>query len=557
MMGMYKRQLLILKLNKVTLAAIFSIWKSTPMFYIYLSLYCFQGITSGSIDVWIYLHSFFLNTFTVVVLFLEFYIRYKQDQGNQYSLILRLISWILYVMILGYQQVYQTQVNYELFVYFLKHIQLLFNDLISFLYQWKLSQWIVLFLGFFWILYKARKKIFILLSVVILFFLSFHLEREDLDVRNKSSVSITQTKRVKTFLESIPEKSNIVFVILEGVSRKHLSTQRSNYIDFSLLEGSHFWIPMPHTSKSLFTWMTGQSQLFQTRLQLDNFLLEDSLPKQLQKKYNYQTFMIYTQSIYFEGMDRFFPKIFQTVWDKTTLEKEYGSLYSSFSWGMDDRVILAAQKKINLKSNDPLFVLFGLSQTHSPYFVAVNGLNSEWKSPSIRYKVALQEEVKVLDSIISYWKENSDRETVIIISADHGESFGEEGAHAHNYSLYNQETDVPFLFYFVKSGKIFSPKQGTSIDFKTTILSLLNQNKDQVHLDRRKLFFTPDYKLELFLKTWNSEIQKSWIISDKKYIYHSDRDQLLEMELDDSNRKQVIDVKLKEKLVKQILSETR
>lgn len=204
-----------------------------------------------------------------------------------------------------------------------------------------------------------------------------------------------------------------------------------------------------------------------------------------------------------------------------------------------------------------MFVLIGLSQTHSPYFVAANGLNSEWKSPSIRYKLALQEEVKVLDSIISYWKENSDRETVIIISADHGESFGEEGAHAHNYSLYNQETDVPFLFYFVKSGKIFSPKQGTSIDFKTTILSLLNQNKDQVHLDRRKLFFTPDYKLELFLKTWNSEIQKSWIISDKKYIYHSDRDQLLEMELDDSNRKQVIDVKLKEKLVKQILSETR
>ncbi|MCW7498695.1 sulfatase-like hydrolase/transferase [Leptospira soteropolitanensis] len=524
------------------------------MFFIYLSLYCFQGLFSGAIGVWVYFHGFFLNTFTVVVLILEIYLRNKQIQGIKYSLILRVILWTLYLILLGYQQVYQTSVNFELFLYFFKHIRLLSTDIIGFLYQWKLSQWIVLFIGFYWILNKNRKKIFISLSVVILFFLSFISENEELDVSKYLPVSLSQAKRVKSVLESIHDKPNIVFVLLEGVSRKHLSTQTSKYINFSLLEGAHFWIPMPHTSKSLFTWMTGQSQLNLSRLNIDKSILESSFPVLLHRDHNYQTIMIYTQSIYFEGMESFFPKIFQSVWDKTTLEKEYGSLYSSFSWGMDDRVILSAQKRMIQKTNSPIFVLVGLSQTHSPYFISKNRSESEWKSPSFRYKVALQEEVKVIDSIISYWKEHSSRETVVILSADHGESFGEEGAHAHNYSLYNQETDVPFLLYFVKSGEIYRPKKGSSVDFKTTILGLLDEDKDQVHLDQSKNFFSADYKLNLFSKTWNSEIQKSWITLDKKYIYHSDRDQLLEMDLDDRNRKQVTDVRLKDKLVNQIIS---
>lgn len=32
--------------------------------------------------------------------------------------------------------------------------------------------------------------------------------------------------------------------------------------------------------------------------------------------------MIYTQSIYLEGMEQFFPKIFQTIVDKSILEKD-------------------------------------------------------------------------------------------------------------------------------------------------------------------------------------------------------------------------------------------
>lgn len=552
-----KRQLSILKLNKFKYSEVFLNWENIPLFYNYLFLYFFQGLHSYSLGVWFYFHGLFLNAFTIFVLVLEIYLKYKQVHRNLLNKIFRSTIWSLYVILIVYQQVYQTAVNFELFIYFFNHIELLITDLIGFLYQWKLSQWFLLLLGFYWILFTTRKKILIPLSVVILFFLSYHSEMEGLDVSNPSPLSNLQSKRVKTVLSSIPEKPNIVFVILEGVSRKQLAIQTSKYIDFSVLNGSHFWIPMPHTSKSLFTWMTGQPQLNQTRIQLEEYLLESSLPVQLEKNHNYQTIMIYTQSIYFEGMEKFFPRIFQTVLDKTILEKEYGSLYSSFSWGMDDRVILAAQRKINLKTNSPLFILIGLSQTHSPYFVSTQGSDSQWISPSVRHKVSLGEEVKVLDSLISFWKENVDRETLLIIAADHGESFGEEGAHAHNYSLYNQETDVPFLFYFLKSSQIYIPKLGSSVDFKTTILSLLNSIQNQENSMQENNFFVPNYELSLFLKTWNSEIQKSLITSDKKYIYHSDRDQLFQMDHDDNIRKQVFDVHLKQKVVNQIYTGIR
>ncbi|EOQ95157.1 arylsulfatase [Leptospira wolbachii serovar Codice str. CDC] len=528
------------------------------MFFLYLFLYCFHGSISISIGAWNYFHGILITTFTFIVLVLELFLKHKQEKQKHINTSFRLGLWTLYVIVIGYEEVYQTALTFDILIYFFKHASLLYADFFSFIYQWKLRQWIVLGFGFYLIFSNARKQSLIAFSVAIFLILtsSFYSEWKETNTYQYKMVS-PQVKRGKTVLESIPDTPNLVFVLLEGVSRKQLSSLQSRYIDFSILEGSHFWIPMPHTSKSLFTWMTGESQLNHSRLQVDDSLMDLSFPMQLQKRHNYRTFMIYTQSIYFEGMDRFFPKIFQFVFDKTYLEKQFGSLYSSFSWGMDDRVVLSALKQINDTKNHPSFVLIGLSQTHSPYFVFNESSNNQWKSPLVRYEASLKEEIEVLDSIITYWKENSNRETVLILSADHGESFGEEGAHAHNYSLYNQETDVPFLLYFIKSGQVYQPKQGSSVDFKETILTVLDTDHKQRIDHLKSNFFHSNYEPNLILKTWNSEIQKSWITKDKKYIYHSDRDQLLQMDWMDGNRIPITDVRLKQHVLKQIYSGIR
>ncbi|MBM9592442.1 sulfatase-like hydrolase/transferase [Leptospira sp. 201903075] len=524
--------------------------------------YFLYGFISFSFGVWIFFHGVFITLFSILVLLIDFFLDHNWNKNFKLNTIFRLVLWTLFVMAFSYQEVYQTALTLDLLIYFFQHISLLYSDLFNFLLEWKLIQWMALGIGFYLIVWnpeKEQKRHWFLLSfglLLLVFLRSGSWMNPDLSW-NQNQKAPNNVQRVKSNLESISGKPNLVLVLLEGVPRKHLVKIKSRYINFSNLEGSHFWIPMPHTSKSLFTWMTGISQLNHTRLQLDGSVMESNLPKQLERTHNYHTSMIYTQSIFFEGMDQFFPKIFQTVWEKGDLEKRYGGLYPSFSWGMDDRVVLPALKQTSDFSKQPLFVLIGLSQTHSPYFVSNEKSRVSFRSPLDRYMVSLEEEVEVLDSIISYWKENSSRETVLILSADHGESFGEEGAHAHNYSLYNQETDVPFLLYFIKSGQLYIPKLGTSVDFKDTILSLLETHSNQKEEILKSNFFSPDYSPNLVLKTWNSEIQKSWITEGKKYIYHSDRDLLIETDFMEEKRVPITNSLLKKKVLDEIYSNIR
>lgn len=557
MMENKKRRQLILKLDKEKLIN----WKSfvqsenSPMTLLYLLLYFFQGPIILSFGVWIYFHGLCVTLLAVLSVGLDFYLNQNQKDKRLLKIMIRVFLWFLFLVVLGYQEVYQTALTFEIVFYFLNHINHLYSDIQNFFYQWQVWQWITLGMGFFVLFFKNRKIVTYILLFGLIFVLVLRFDSE----RKKTSSHLNtntnqQISRGKNFLESISGRPNIVLVMLEGVGRKHLVKTKSNYIDFSVLQDSHFWIPMPHTSKSIFTWLTGDSQLQTTRLTFNDSLLQLNLPKQLENLYGYETFMIYTQSLYFEGMDRFFPQIFQTVRDKSYLEEKYGKLYPTFSWGMDDRVVLSAMKQMFGAEKKPLFVLIGFSQTHSPYFVTNENSQSRWDSPLIRYEASLREELAVIDSIISFWKDNSSRETVLILTADHGESFGEEGAHAHNYSLYNQETDVPFLLYFIKSGQIYVPKLGTSVDFKDTILHLLETNSGKIKNNLEADFFHPNYQPNLFLKTWNSEIQKSWVIKDKKYIYHSDRDQLIQMDWSEKKRVPVTDSSLKQKIKNQIYS---
>lgn len=557
MMENKKRHLLILKLDKEKLIN----WKSfvqsenSPMTLLYLLLYFFQGPIIFSFGGWVYFHGLCVTLLTVVTLSLDFYLIQTQKDKRLLKIMIRFFLWVFFLVVLGYQEVYQTALTFEIVFYFLNHIDHLYSDILNFFYQWQVWQWITLGMGFLVLFFKNRKIVTYVLLFGLIFVLVLRFDSE----RKKTSIHLNtntnqQISRGKNFLESIPGRPNFVLVMLEGVGRKHLVKTKSNYIDFSVLQDSHFWIPMPHTSKSIFTWLTGDSQLQTTRLSFNDSLLQLNLPKQLENLYGYETFMIYTQSLYFEGMDHFFPQIFQTVKDKSYLEEKYGKLYPTFSWGMDDRVVLSAMKQMFGAEKKPLFVLIGLSQTHSPYFVANENSQSQWDSPLIRYEASLREELAVIDSIISYWKDNSSRDTVLILTADHGESFGEEGAHAHNYSLYNQETDVPFLLYFIKSGQIYVPKLGTSVDFKDTILHLLETDSGKTKNNLEANFFHPNYQPNLFLKTWNSEIQKSWVIKDKKYIYHSDRDQLIQMDWSEKQRVPITDSRLKQKIKNQIYS---
>ncbi|WP_083929974.1 sulfatase-like hydrolase/transferase [Leptospira yanagawae] len=535
-----KKQVFNLKLNDLKTKLLSPKYRLLQ-FVLVLFLFHFPG--EWTWKSWRFYHSSFIQILFGFYCLTEYLLISKESRISVFSHYFRTSLYCLLVVCLNYQWIFQTEIRFSLVTYAFVHSKDLLFDIVSFIVLWQP----VHNFPFLYLLVNQVSKILnshirfgfsLSIYFLILWTTLSQIEEKGHEVRQRN-----KNQTVNRTLDHIPENTNIVMVVLEGVSRKHILEHKSRYIDYSKLDGSHFFIPMPHTSKSLYTWMTGDPGLGSTRIESENMDLDFNLPKYLKNSQNYRTEMWYTQSIYFEGMDQYFPKIFTSVWDKTKFEKEYKDQFATFSWGMDDNVILS-HLKFFPKEESPFFLLIGLSQTHSPYFAT----SKENHSPSklVRYQNALRENINLIDQIIGVLSSKLERETLLIITSDHGESFGEEGAQIHNYSLYNQEIDVPFLFYFLKTNQLYVPKLGSSIHFKDTMLALLsNDNNDTTKTNQ---FYSNEYKLQLNCKTWNSEIQRGLIFEGKKYIFHNDTAILYEMDLDDSNRV-VITNQIKKNLV--------
>ncbi|HSB12135.1 MAG TPA: sulfatase-like hydrolase/transferase [Blastocatellia bacterium] len=73
------------------------------------------------------------------------------------------------------------------------------------------------------------------------------------------------------------------------------------------------------------------------------------------------------------------------------------------------------------------------------------------------------------------WMEQSGRmkDTMIIVMADHAESFGERGVYRHSSQLYQDQTHVPLIFYLPQLEARRIPDYVTTVDLGTTILNAL------------------------------------------------------------------------------------
>jgi membrane-anchored protein YejM (alkaline phosphatase superfamily) len=310
---------------------------------------------------------------------------------------------------------------------------------------------------------------------------------------------------------------------------------------------------MPHSSKSLEAFLTGNSNLGSTRW-IPPLTSGTTLPEIL-RTFGYQTYFLYAQSLYFENLNLYIPKIFEFAYGKDELLNLGGKKIEGFDWGLDDSSFTQVLENLKFSDQYPTFVWIGFSQTHSPY---VSKLENKKLPAYERYISATEENLSTIDLLINHWIQVRNRPTLFILTADHGESFGEEGAKNHNYSLFNQEIDVPFLMFQFPEYRQIVPKLGASKDFKDSILALIDSKKSEtIPKIKENNFFSSDYKLKVYGKTWNSEIQKYTIINNKKYIYLANVDRLMEMNLDDSNRTELTNLKIKKDILKDIFANTK
>jgi arylsulfatase A-like enzyme/tetratricopeptide (TPR) repeat protein len=163
----------------------------------------------------------------------------------------------------------------------------------------------------------------------------------------------------------------------------------------------------------------------------------------------------------FDTFDDVFVRENKIMDDRSGIQKDAGSVKRSFLRWLDH------------KNTGPFFSFVHFYDPHVPYDPPPAF------APPVRDPKALYRgELSYVDSVIGeifeeFSKRNLLSQTVIVITGDHGEMFGEHGESGHGFFIYQESLDVPLLFLLPdhKAGKTDTVVQ--LVDLMPTILDLL------------------------------------------------------------------------------------
>jgi arylsulfatase A-like enzyme len=196
--------------------------------------------------------------------------------------------------------------------------------------------------------------------------------------------------------------------------------------------------------------------------------------------------------------------------------------------------LLELEKEI--KSSSRYFLYIHYNDAHRPYKLS---LSKEEQSGDHTqdFKLRYDKELALIDTCIRelYQRFGWERNTLIVVTADHGEEMMEKGFYGHGKSLFNTVLHVPLLFYYpgstsVVAGKV--PSAVSTLDILPTLNALLGfanidylAGKDLGLLLRNPGAVTENRYIysHLQLKNANQDdtVFKAAIFNNYKYIYQS------------------------------------
>lgn len=225
------------------------------------------------------------------------------------------------------------------------------------------------------------------------------------------------------------------------------------------------YTPTPHTSYALSSLLTGK--YLKPVLQLPDARTDHPTLAEVLRRYGYRTAAFYPPAVFFVDGERF-----------GTMREE--------GWGFEYRkeMYLDARKRsVQLENylrsegkDHPVFAWVHLFEPHEPY--DPKPPHDAPGTPAERY----EGEIRVVDDAVgllvqTFRKHRKD--ATVILTADHGEEFGDHGGWYHGTTLYDEQVKVPLIW---SSPGVVEP--GTSDapvdlpDVATSLLSALGIPRD-------------------------------------------------------------------------------
>lgn len=199
-------------------------------------------------------------------------------------------------------------------------------------------------------------------------------------------------------------------------------------------------------------------------------------------------------------------------------------------FGMDDNAMIAPAISWATKAKAPFFLTILTSVTHHPYtkpganHLETNPINFNYYDPNSRTKAKKDyiETIKFSDDFLRNFytaldKNDLTRDSIIIITGDHGEAFAEHGFMTHNSIPYHEVTKVPLVIIGdERKGLIHEKRQ--HLDILPYILE-----KSEITWQGK----TPGISLSksrngtpIYTNCWNKNKCLSYTSGNIKYIYH-------------------------------------
>ena len=173
----------------------------------------------------------------------------------------------------------------------------------------------------------------------------------------------------------------------------------------------------------------------------------------------------------------------------------------------------------------PFFLTLWTQDTHHPYLQASDRYNIVRRSSLDRYLKAVQSTDALIGQLAHALAEMGLADsTLLVITGDHGEAFGEHGQLIHGFTVYDEEVRVPLL---IVNPKLF-PHQvvvnslGSQIDIAPTLLGMLGYPEPSLWQGRSLLTDLPRSRAYLFSAHGNFTL--GLVEGDFKYIYNFNRD---------------------------------
>lgn len=201
----------------------------------------------------------------------------------------------------------------------------------------------------------------------------------------------------------------------------------------------------------------------------------------------------------------------------------------------DSALVPIAENWIKSDNKKPFFLLVWTQDTHHPYLV---NSSDDYGTGNPRLNKYLNA-VRSTDSIIAQLMLSLDElniadNTIVVITGDHGEAFGEHGQLAHGFTTYNEELHIPLMLVNPKlfPHGIRNASLGRQIDIAPTLLGLLGYDKPQSWQGTNLLGAHPAKRAYLF--SYSGDFSLGLVEGDFKYIHDFDqnRDELYDLSKD-------------------------